>query len=112
MVNVQVDTTISSLKLATKSEHRNLQVITVDLETSVEHEEANPADAWLPITESRKGNAFTSASHLLCSGIGIQALALPIAFLPLGWQVSTQLSHHFSINHSFIHSCVDTYPLG
>ncbi|CAI9774687.1 unnamed protein product [Fraxinus pennsylvanica] len=85
MVNVHVDTTISSLKLATKSEQQILQVITVDLETSVEHEEVNPADARLPITESRKGNAFTSASHLLCSGIGIQTLSLPIAFLTLGW---------------------------
>ncbi|CAK9177898.1 unnamed protein product [Ilex paraguariensis] len=47
--------------------------------------ELNPQDAWLPITESRKGNAYTSALHLLCSGIGIQALLLPVAFAALGW---------------------------
>ncbi|CAK9175544.1 unnamed protein product [Ilex paraguariensis] len=50
-----------------------------------EEGEPNPQDAWLPITESRKGNAFTSAFHLLCSGIGIQALVLPVAFVALGW---------------------------
>ncbi|KAK2989655.1 hypothetical protein RJ640_026891, partial [Escallonia rubra] len=45
----------------------------------------NPQDAWLPITESRKGNAWTSAFHLVCSGIGIQVLVLPVAFAALGW---------------------------
>ncbi|CAI9764314.1 unnamed protein product [Fraxinus pennsylvanica] len=73
------------MKLATKIEQQ--QIITVDLETSVEHEDANPAGAWLPITESIKGNAFTFASHLLCSGIEIRTLALPIAFMLLEWQV-------------------------
>lgn len=47
--------------------------------------ELNPADAWLPITESRKGNTIKAAAHLLCSGIGIQLLSLPIAFVSLGW---------------------------
>ncbi|KAK6939046.1 Amino acid transporter, transmembrane domain [Dillenia turbinata] len=42
-------------------------------------------DAWLPITESRKGNAYYAAFHTLCSGIGIQALVLPVAFPILGW---------------------------
>ncbi|PIN25725.1 hypothetical protein CDL12_01519 [Handroanthus impetiginosus] len=47
--------------------------------------ERNPQDAWLPITESRKGNSLSAAFHLLCSGIGIQALLLPIGFVSLGW---------------------------
>ncbi|GER50211.1 amino acid transporter, partial [Striga asiatica] len=34
----------------------------------------DPQDAWLPITESRNGNAYYAAYHTLCSGIGIQAL--------------------------------------
>ncbi|MCD9644207.1 hypothetical protein HAX54_032355 [Datura stramonium] len=42
-------------------------------------------DSWLPITESRKGNAYTAAFHLLCSGIGTPALVLPFAFTSLGW---------------------------
>ncbi|OVA16028.1 Amino acid transporter [Macleaya cordata] len=42
-------------------------------------------DDWLPITESRNGNAYYAAFHTLCSGIGIQALILPVAFTILGW---------------------------
>ncbi|XP_015893179.3 lysine histidine transporter-like 7 [Ziziphus jujuba] len=45
----------------------------------------NPIEAWLPITESRNGNTFSAMFHLLCSGIGIQALSLPFAFASLGW---------------------------
>lgn len=45
----------------------------------------NPHDAWLPITESRNGNAYYAAFHTLCSGIGVQALVLPLAFTVLGW---------------------------
>ncbi|XP_073028926.1 lysine histidine transporter-like 8 [Primulina eburnea] len=45
----------------------------------------DPHDAWLPITESRNGNAFYAAFHTLCAGIGIQALVLPVAFTILGW---------------------------
>ena len=45
----------------------------------------DPHDAWLPITESRNGNAYYAAFHTLCSGIGIQALVLPVAFTILGW---------------------------
>ncbi|XP_071691396.1 lysine histidine transporter-like 8 [Rutidosis leptorrhynchoides] len=45
----------------------------------------DPTDAWLPITESRNGNSYYAAFHTLCSGIGIQALILPVAFTVLGW---------------------------
>ncbi|KAK3029146.1 hypothetical protein RJ639_039701 [Escallonia herrerae] len=45
----------------------------------------DPHDAWLPITESRNGNAYYAAFHALCSGLGIQALILPVAFTILGW---------------------------
>ncbi|GAA0150772.1 hypothetical protein LIER_09635 [Lithospermum erythrorhizon] len=45
----------------------------------------DPQDAWLPITESRNGNAYYAAFHTLCSGIGVQALVLPVAFTILGW---------------------------
>lgn len=47
--------------------------------------ELNPQDAWLPITESRNGKAYYAAFHKLCSGIGIQALMLPVGFTDLGW---------------------------
>ncbi|KAK7311005.1 hypothetical protein RJT34_08844 [Clitoria ternatea] len=45
----------------------------------------DPQDDWLPITESRKGNAYYAAFHVLSSGIGFQALVLPFAFTTLGW---------------------------
>lgn len=45
----------------------------------------NPQDAWLPITESRNGNAHYAAFHNLTAGIGFQALLLPVAFAFLGW---------------------------
>jgi hypothetical protein len=48
---------------------------------------ADPRDAWLPITESRSGNAYYAAFHNLSSGIGFQALVLPVAFAFLGWCV-------------------------
>ncbi|KAF1896428.1 hypothetical protein Lal_00034126 [Lupinus albus] len=48
-----------------------------------------PKDAWLPITESRNGNTFYAAFHILNSNIGFQALMLPLAFATLGWQLYT-----------------------
>ncbi|KAL5984114.1 Lysine histidine transporter-like 8 [Asimina triloba] len=45
----------------------------------------DPQDAWLPITESRNGNAFYAAFHSVTAGIGVQALVLPLAFTFLGW---------------------------
>lgn len=45
----------------------------------------NSQDDWLPITESRNGNAYYAAFHVLSSGIGFQALVLPLAFTTLGW---------------------------
>ncbi|XP_076883490.1 lysine histidine transporter-like 7 [Bidens hawaiensis] len=44
-----------------------------------------PPDDWLPIKQSRIGNSWTATFHLLCSGIGIQTLSLPLAFVYLGW---------------------------
>lgn len=45
----------------------------------------NPQDAWLPITESRSGNAHYAGFHSLNAGLGFQALLLPVAFSLLGW---------------------------
>ncbi|PIN04416.1 hypothetical protein CDL12_15353 [Handroanthus impetiginosus] len=45
----------------------------------------DPQDSWLPITESRNGNSYYAAFHTLSSGIGFQALLLPLAFTTLGW---------------------------
>lgn len=52
----------------------------------------DPRDDWLPITACRNGNAYYAAFHLLCSGIGFQALVLPLAFTTLGWSVTLILS--------------------
>ncbi|KAL8128909.1 hypothetical protein V2J09_018064 [Rumex salicifolius] len=53
-----------------------------------------PQDAWLPITESRKGNALYAAFHTLSSGIGFQALLLPLAFSFLDYTQPRR--HHHS----------------
>lgn len=47
----------------------------------------HPKDEWLPITESRNGNAYYAVFHILNSNIGFQALMLPVAFATLGWYV-------------------------
>lgn len=52
---------------------------------SVDHHQQEGPDDWLPITESRKGNAWSSAFLLLSSGIGLQAFLLPVALVSLGW---------------------------
>ncbi|KAJ1703072.1 hypothetical protein LUZ63_002851 [Rhynchospora breviuscula] len=49
----------------------------------------DPKDSWLPITESRNGNSYYAAFHTLSSGIGFQALVLPVAFTFLGWTWAT-----------------------
>uniref|UniRef100_M1AQS5 Amino acid transporter n=1 Tax=Solanum tuberosum TaxID=4113 RepID=M1AQS5_SOLTU len=48
---------------------------------------AEEIDSWLPITESRTGNAYTAAFHLLSTGLGNLAFVLPFAFTSLGWYV-------------------------
>lgn len=45
----------------------------------------HPKDEWLPITESRNGNAYFATYHILNSNIGFQALMLPVAFATLRW---------------------------
>ncbi|THG19302.1 hypothetical protein TEA_028501 [Camellia sinensis var. sinensis] len=50
----------------------------------------NPQDAWLPITESRNGNAHYAAFHNLNAGVGFQALVLPVAFSFLGCGLGIQ----------------------
>ena len=57
----------------------------VTTSASLQRYQHNPQEAWLPITESRNGNTFFAAFHLLCSGIGLPALLLPVAFATLGW---------------------------
>lgn len=52
----------------------------------------DPRDAWLPVTESRGGNARYAAFHSLNAGLGFQALLLPLAFPGLGWLASSHCS--------------------
>lgn len=47
--------------------------------------ENETTDHWLPITESREGGAFSAAFLLICSGMGLQSFALPVALVSLGW---------------------------
>ncbi|KAJ8764961.1 hypothetical protein K2173_010426 [Erythroxylum novogranatense] len=51
--------------------------------------ETNLLEAWLPLTESRNGSICSSIFHLLSSGIGVQALLLPVAYATLGWTWGT-----------------------
>ncbi|GLT96860.1 hypothetical protein SLE2022_144540 [Rubroshorea leprosula] len=60
------------------------------------HDSRNPVgselselEAWLPITESRNGSVHSGVLHVLCSGIGFQALLLPVALATLGWAWGT-----------------------
>lgn len=71
-----------------KSSHQApnfLSPLGTPLRKAIQLTKLDPQDAWLPITESRNGNAYYAAFHTLCSGIGIQALVLPVAFTILGW---------------------------
>nr|KYP32143.1 Lysine histidine transporter-like 8 [Cajanus cajan] len=61
----------------------------------------NPQDAWLPITESRNGNAHYAAFHNLNAGVGFQALVLPVAFAYLGWYAI--FSYLFTTLHYILH---------
>ncbi|XP_074347355.1 lysine histidine transporter-like 8 isoform X1 [Apium graveolens] len=42
-------------------------------------------DHWLPMTESRQGGALSATFLLICSGMGLQSFALPVALVSLGW---------------------------
>ncbi|GKV29801.1 hypothetical protein SLEP1_g38696 [Rubroshorea leprosula] len=61
----------------------------------------NPQDAWLPITESRNGNAHYAAFHNLNAGVGFQALVLPVAFSFLGWRIIIKYNLSFTLQVSF-----------
>lgn len=65
----------------------NLTPLSSPMRKALKLTKLDPQDAWLPITESRNGNKYYAAFHTLCSGIGIQALVLPVAFTILGWLV-------------------------
>ncbi|XP_062025186.1 lysine histidine transporter-like 8 [Rosa rugosa] len=69
-------------------------VIPMTISSSANEDGTNPVgvggeldkqDAWLPLTESKNGSTYSVTFHLLCSGIGTQALSLPVAFAALGW---------------------------
>ena len=55
--------------------------------SAISQQGQHPNDAWLPITESRNGNAYFAAFHILNSNIGFHALLLPVALATLGWYV-------------------------
>lgn len=71
----------------------------------------NPQDAWLPITESRNGNAYYAAFHTLCSGIGVQALVLPVAFTVLGWYVCLCKNHLAFLHISSVSDAILVYSM-
>ncbi|KAM7257215.1 hypothetical protein ACFE04_012956 [Oxalis oulophora] len=71
-------------------QHMNMNM-NMNINNMVVVESNNPIDieAWLPITESRNGRFWSVIAHLLNSGIGYQALLLPVAFATLGWAWGT-----------------------
>ncbi|PON70106.1 Amino acid transporter, transmembrane domain containing protein [Parasponia andersonii] len=64
----------------------------------------NPQDAWLPITESRNGNAHYAAFHNLNAGVGFQALVLPVAFAFLGWREEKRKKPEYTSGLVLAHS--------
>uniref|UniRef100_A0A7N2RE10 Amino acid transporter transmembrane domain-containing protein n=1 Tax=Quercus lobata TaxID=97700 RepID=A0A7N2RE10_QUELO len=77
----------------------------VTTSASLQGYQHNPQEAWLPITESRNGNTFFAVFHLLCSGIGLPALLLPVAFATLGWAwgiICLSLAFAWQLNTIFI----------
>ena len=68
----------------------------------------NPQDAWLPITESRNGNAYYAAFHNLNAGVGFQALVLPVAFAYLGWYDS-RCFHNLNNLYNFYSSATKNH---
>jgi hypothetical protein len=65
----------------------------------------DPRDAWLPVTESRGGNACYAAFHSLNAGLGFQALLLPLAFPALGWSanaITASTPLHSSSSYRFL----------
>ncbi|KAK7264083.1 hypothetical protein RJT34_31686 [Clitoria ternatea] len=54
-------------------------------ESDVKH----PRDDWLPTTESRNGNTYFAAFHIISSNMPFQSLMLPLAFATLGWAWGT-----------------------
>lgn len=62
----------------------------------------DPQDDWLPITQSRDGNAYYAAFHVLSSGIGFQALLLLFAFTTLGWYIYITFYHTHLLNNNLV----------
>ncbi|CAI9782030.1 unnamed protein product [Fraxinus pennsylvanica] len=85
VVNVRLETVSLSARVAPIDEEICPENINQQSLQNSETSSIQGFESWLPITESRKGNAFTAALHLLCSGIGVQILLLPMAFVALGW---------------------------
>lgn len=80
---IHIPTTTSSLSTSSSSDQSN------DDDGNNNNNEGSimKKDSWLPITESRKGNAYYAAFHVINSNIAFQALMLPFPFLTLGWYV-------------------------
>ncbi|KAJ6911097.1 hypothetical protein NC652_021665 [Populus alba x Populus x berolinensis] len=70
----------------------------------------NPQDAWLPITESRNGNAHYAAFHNLNAGVGVQSTKInKVSFtIPLDKHAPKESGHicrcgEGSMKHGVIH---------
>ncbi|GMY05338.1 lysine histidine transporter-like 8 [Fagus crenata] len=86
--HTQTDITNKTPKSSTPKASRTPRFISplgTPIRRALQLTKLDPQDAWLPITESRNGNEYYAAFHTLCSGIGVQALILPVAFTILGW---------------------------
>ena len=86
--HTQTDITNKTPKSSTPKASRTPRFISplgTPIRRALQLTKLDPQDAWLPITESRNGNEYYAAFHTLCSGIGVQALILPVAFTLLGW---------------------------
>ncbi|CAA0807714.1 Lysine histidine transporter-like 7 [Striga hermonthica] len=100
MTDIRLERTVSSSRVApvtaeeipseTRSHvHHVINVLEISSPEADDQDEfsgeRNPLDRLLPTTESRNGGCLAAALHLLSTGIGYQALLLPVAFVSLGW---------------------------
>lgn len=83
----------------------------LEITNTVPQHQQHPKNEWLPITESRNGNAYSVAFHILSSNIGFQALMLPVAFATLGWYVSYSFFLTKYVSYSYSRGNIILYRL-
>ncbi|KAF7851162.1 hypothetical protein BT93_L4423 [Corymbia citriodora subsp. variegata] len=81
-----VDSTLEDNAISTKAPHVVIPITTGSVADEATAEAAGGStESRGDSTMSRGGSTASAVFHLLCCGMGIQALMLPVAFASLGW---------------------------